>query len=73
MPRLAGDCAGSTHLRDVGLEGATDATIWAYAARQGFVLVTKDEDLHRLSVFRSGRLSAAMDRLSIVSHIGHHG
>jgi predicted nuclease of predicted toxin-antitoxin system len=34
------------------LEGATDAVVWAHAARAGFVLVTKDEDFHRLSVFR---------------------
>jgi predicted nuclease of predicted toxin-antitoxin system len=34
------------------LEGAKDAAIWAYAAEHEFVLVTKDEDFHRLSVFR---------------------
>lgn len=39
-------------MRAVGLGGAADARIWQYAAEQGFVLVTKDEDFHRLSVFR---------------------
>ena len=50
--RLAGVYPESAHLRDVGLEGASDAAIWTYAAEQEFVLVTKDEDFHRLSVFR---------------------
>ena len=50
--RLAGAYPESAHLRDVGLEGASDAAIWTYAAEQGFVLVTKDEDFHRLSVIR---------------------
>ena len=49
---LAGSYPGSAHLRDVGLEGAKDTVIWAYAAEHEFVLVTKDEDFHRLSVFR---------------------
>jgi len=42
----------SSHVRSEGLEGAADLAIWAHAARAGFVLVTKDEDFHRLSVFR---------------------
>lgn len=50
--RLARSYPGSVHLRDVGLEGATDAAIWAYTGGSGLVLVTKDEDFHRLSVFR---------------------
>jgi predicted nuclease of predicted toxin-antitoxin system len=32
------------------LLGATDRVVWARAAREGFVLVTKDEDFHRMSV-----------------------
>jgi predicted nuclease of predicted toxin-antitoxin system len=40
------------HLVEAGLAGAADTTVWEYAAREGFVLVTKDEDFHRLSVFR---------------------
>jgi predicted nuclease of predicted toxin-antitoxin system len=49
---LAASYSDSAHVRAVGLGGAADATIWQYAAEQGFVLVTKDEDFHRLSVFR---------------------
>lgn len=50
--RLAESFPRSAHLRDVGLEGAADTAIWVYAADHEFVLVTKDEDFHRLSVFR---------------------
>ena len=32
--------------------GAADGRVWEYAAAHGYVLVTKDEDFHRLSVFR---------------------
>lgn len=52
--RLARECAdlypGSTHVLALGLGGAGDRAIWARAAADGFVLVTKDEDFHRLSV-----------------------
>lgn len=34
----------------LGLGGSGDAAIWARAAAEGFVLVTKDEDFQRLSV-----------------------
>jgi predicted nuclease of predicted toxin-antitoxin system len=40
----------STHVSELGLAGASDRTIWSRAAADGFVLVTKDEDFHRLSV-----------------------
>jgi len=43
---------GSAHLRDVGLEGSSDAAVWSHAGAEKFVLVTKDEDFHRLSVLR---------------------
>jgi predicted nuclease of predicted toxin-antitoxin system len=37
------------HVRDVGLREATDASIWAYAAQQGFAIVTKDADFRQRS------------------------
>lgn len=40
------------HLADVHPAGAGDRRVWDYAAAHGYVLVTKDEDFHRLSVFR---------------------
>jgi len=52
--RLAHDLAdlypGSTHILALGLGGAGDRVIWARAGVEHFVLVTKDEDFHRLSV-----------------------
>lgn len=37
---------------DVGLAGVPDRVVWAHAAGHGFVLVSKDEDFHRLSVLQ---------------------
>lgn len=34
----------------LGLAGAADREIWNRAAADDFILVTKDEDFHRLSV-----------------------
>ena len=39
----------SRHVREVGLEEATDAVVWQYAAQQGFAIVTKDADFHQRS------------------------
>jgi predicted nuclease of predicted toxin-antitoxin system len=45
---LVGDeFPASAHVLDLGLGGATDEAIWPHAREHGFVLVTKDEDLHR--------------------------
>ena len=41
---------GSAHVMSVGLAATPDRAIWMYAGTNGFVLVTKDEDFHRLSV-----------------------
>lgn len=53
LPRLARTLAavypGTTHVRDVGLQAADDDTVWAYAAEQGFVIVSKDADFHQRS------------------------
>ena len=49
---LADDYPGSAHVFALGLGGAADGVIWARAAADGFVLVTKDEDFQRLSVLR---------------------
>jgi predicted nuclease of predicted toxin-antitoxin system len=42
----------SDHVCNVGLGGAADVAVWAHAAAGRFMLVTKDEDFHRLSVLR---------------------
>jgi predicted nuclease of predicted toxin-antitoxin system len=40
------------HVAQIGLAGAPDEAIWRAAAERDCVLVTKDEDFHRLSVLR---------------------
>jgi predicted nuclease of predicted toxin-antitoxin system len=40
---------GSTHVRQVGLEAADDAQVWAYAAEHGLAIVSKDSDFHQRS------------------------
>ena len=40
---------GSIHIRNEGLQKADDDAIWAYAIRQGFVIVSKDADFHQRS------------------------
>jgi predicted nuclease of predicted toxin-antitoxin system len=41
---------GSLHIRLLGKGGAGDPVVWQLAQEHGCVLVTKDEDFHRLSV-----------------------
>lgn len=40
---------GSTHLRDVGQMGATDAQVWEFARANGFMIVSKDNDFRQRS------------------------
>jgi predicted nuclease of predicted toxin-antitoxin system len=44
---LYSDC---THVGALGLAGSSDRTIWEHARDHGLVIVSKDEDFHRLSV-----------------------
>jgi predicted nuclease of predicted toxin-antitoxin system len=44
---LSSEYPGSEHVRDVGLNAADDRTIWDYAARNGFVIVSKDSDFEQ--------------------------
>ena len=46
---LADQHAGSTHVRNEGLQKADDDAVWAYAIRQGLVIVSKDADFHQRS------------------------
>ncbi|MEX2611253.1 MAG: DUF5615 family PIN-like protein [Gemmatimonadota bacterium] len=54
--RLVHDLAdlfpASSHIVTLGLIGAADHRVWEVARLDGYVLVTKDEDFHRLSVLR---------------------
>jgi len=39
----------SNHVREVGLQAASDEAIWDYAAEGGFSIVTKDDDFRQRS------------------------
>jgi predicted nuclease of predicted toxin-antitoxin system len=52
LPQLQVVFPGSAHVRSLSLGGATDETLWSYAAEHAFLLVTKDEDFLSLSVRR---------------------
>jgi predicted nuclease of predicted toxin-antitoxin system len=53
LPRLvAGIFPSSAHVREVGLKGEDDVTIWRFAAEKALVLVTKDDDFAELSILR---------------------
>lgn len=41
---------GSAHVASLNLLGASDRMIWERAGANDFILVTKDEDFHRMSV-----------------------
>ena len=44
---LIDDFPKSTHLELLGMRGATDAEVWAYAHENGFVIVSKDNDFRQ--------------------------
>jgi predicted nuclease of predicted toxin-antitoxin system len=45
--QLAAEFPGSAHVRDLALATATDAAVWAHAAANGFVIVSKDTDFQQ--------------------------
>jgi predicted nuclease of predicted toxin-antitoxin system len=45
--QLAAGFLGSAHVRDAGLAAAPDPAVWAYAAANGFVIVSKDTDFQQ--------------------------
>jgi predicted nuclease of predicted toxin-antitoxin system len=40
---------GSAHVHTLGLQGRTDVAIWERAKRDGYVIVSKDNDFRQLS------------------------
>jgi len=46
---LQSEFPGSTHVREVGLQDADDATTWAFAREHGYVIISKDADFHQRS------------------------
>ena len=53
-PRLTKQLAeiypGSTHVQSVGLDRASDETVWDYARQNDYLIVTKDSDFHERSI-----------------------
>lgn len=50
--RLADVFPGTMHVRDVGLKTAPDSAVWAYAASNGLIIVSKDSDFRQRSLLR---------------------
>ena len=40
----------SIHVRDVGLETASDDAVWSFAKQQSLTIVSKDSDFHQQSL-----------------------
>ena len=50
LSALLADCyPGSSQIELLGLRGASDSAVWDYAKRNGFVLVSKDNDFRQRS------------------------
>jgi len=51
LPRLLADLfPDSLHVRDVGMKATDDPIVWDYAKGDDFMIVSKDADMHDLSL-----------------------
>jgi len=51
LPRLLADLfPNSLHVRDVGMKATDDSIVWDYAKDNEFMIVSKDADMHDLSL-----------------------
>lgn len=50
--RLCNLFPDSLHVRDIGMKATVDTTVWDYAKDNGFMIVSKDADMHDLSLLR---------------------
>ena len=51
LPRRIADLfPNSVHVRDVGMKAAADPIVWDYAKDNDFMIVSKDADMHDLSL-----------------------
>ncbi len=48
--RLADLFANSVHVRDIGMKATDDPVVWDYAKNNDFMIVSKDADMHDLSL-----------------------
>jgi predicted nuclease of predicted toxin-antitoxin system len=55
-PRLVNELAsywpGSSHVDTLGMRGASDGVIWAFARDHGFTVISKDDDFRSLALVR---------------------
>lgn len=51
---LASQGHDAVHIADVGLAGASDSAIWAFAQSSSLVIVTKDEDFAQRKILTDG-------------------
>ena len=58
---------GSRHVSDLGLDTATDQTIWDYAADHEYVIVSKDSDFRQLAFLHGPPPKAIWVRLGNAS------
>ena len=51
LPRLLADLfPNSLHVRDVGMKATDDPIVWDYSKDNDFMIVSKDADMHDLSL-----------------------
>lgn len=51
LPRRVADLfPDSVHVRDVGMKATNDPVVWDYAKDNDFMIVSKDADMHDLSL-----------------------
>jgi predicted nuclease of predicted toxin-antitoxin system len=55
LPRLRTLFPGATHVREHGLQAASDEEIWNFAAARALAIVTRDVDFLERSVLRVSR------------------
>lgn len=48
--RLSDLFPNSLHVRDVGMQATIDSVVWDYAKDNDFVIVSKDADMHDMSL-----------------------
>ena len=48
--RLSDLFPNSLHVRDVGMKATIDSTVWDYAKNNDLMIVSKDADMHDLSI-----------------------
>ena len=48
--RLSDLFPNSLHVRNVGMKATTDSVVWEYAKENDYIIVSKDVDMHDLSL-----------------------